>query len=87
MVLINKDEKTAIAKRFPDAHIVRTMKGDSKRHHYYCEETLSILRFLNRMRGLTDEASQRKPRDARRGARQNGMRNIGGARSGGVRHQ
>lgn len=50
MIQINKEEKQLIAERFPDVHIVRTMKGDSKRHHYYCEEAPRVLRFLEKMR-------------------------------------
>lgn len=50
MISINKAEKEAIHKRFPDAHIVRTMKSKSKRHHYYCEETRRIINFLRELR-------------------------------------
>lgn len=50
MIAINKAEKEAISTRFPDVHIVRTMKQKSKRHHYYCEETKNVMRFLNGMR-------------------------------------
>lgn len=50
MVLINKQEKEIIAERFPDVHIVRTMKQDSKRHHYYCEEAKRVMRLLNKLR-------------------------------------
>ena len=50
MIAINKAEKDAIRERFPDVHIVRTMKQKSKRHHYYCEETRQVMRFLNQMR-------------------------------------
>lgn len=46
MVKISKAEKDAILKRYPNAHIRRTMKQDSKRHHYYCEESVKILRCL-----------------------------------------
>lgn len=50
MISINKEEKMAIAARFPDVCIVRTMKGDSKRHHYYCEEAPRVLRYLESLR-------------------------------------
>lgn len=50
MIQVSKEEKMIIAERFPDVHIVRTMKGDSKRHHYYCEEAPRVLRFLEKMR-------------------------------------
>lgn len=50
MVAITKEEKDTIRKRFPDVHIVRTMKQKSKRHHYYCEEMRPVMNFLNKMR-------------------------------------
>lgn len=50
MVAITKSEKEVIAKQFPKAHIVRTMKQKSKRHHYYCEETRAVMKCLNEIR-------------------------------------
>lgn len=50
MIAIDKAEKEAICARFPNIHIVRTMKQKSKRHHYYCEESKPVLRFLQGMR-------------------------------------
>lgn len=50
MVAITKQEKEAINKRFPSAHIVRTMKQKSKRHHYFCEETRRVLAYLDELR-------------------------------------
>ena len=54
MILINKAEKDAIHERFPNVFIIRTMKHDSKRHHYYCEEDRRVVRYLNERRGLVD---------------------------------
>lgn len=54
MILINKAEKDAIHERFPNVFIIRTMKHDSKRHHYYCEEDRRVIRYLNERRGLVD---------------------------------
>lgn len=51
MIAISKEEKDVISERFPNVHIVRTMKQKSKRHHYYCEESKGVLRLLNEMRG------------------------------------
>lgn len=51
MVKINATEKQAISKKFPDVRIVRTMKNDSKRHHYYCEEQREVVRYLRELRG------------------------------------
>ena len=50
MIAISKQEKEAIVKRFPKAHIVRTMKHKSKRHHYYCEESKGVMRYLDEVR-------------------------------------
>ena len=54
MVSITKAEKDALQKAFPRAHIVRTMKQKSKRHHYYCEETTRVMRFLSELRKSAD---------------------------------
>ena len=51
MILVNKDEKNAIHDRFPNVHIVRTMKQKSKRHRYYCEESRGVLSLLRELRG------------------------------------
>ena len=50
MIAINKAEKEAVVARFSDAHIVRTMVNDSRRHHYYCVEDRKILQFLKKFR-------------------------------------
>lgn len=50
MVAITKDEKKSINERFPEAHVVRTMKQKSKRHRYYCEETEYVMNYLNKIR-------------------------------------
>lgn len=63
MILITKAEKDVVEKRVPDAHIVRTMRQHSERHHYYCEETSKTMHVLDQLRGGTDE----KKGDRRRG--------------------
>lgn len=50
MVRVTKVEKEAILKSFPDAHIRRTMKHTSGRHHYFCEESDRIMAFLKAYR-------------------------------------
>lgn len=50
MVRVTKNEKEANLKSFPDAHIRRTMKRKSERHHYFCEESEKIIEFLNAYR-------------------------------------
>ena len=51
MIAITKSEKDAISVRFPNVHIVRTMKQKSKRHRYYCEESKGVMRYLRETRG------------------------------------
>lgn len=50
MISITAEEKKEVQKSFPDVHIVRTMKQDSKRHHYYMTEDRAPMRFLLQMR-------------------------------------
>ena len=50
MVSITKEEKEKILQVFPNLHITRTMKQDSKRHHYYCEEHPKAMRWLDNYR-------------------------------------
>lgn len=50
MVLISKEEKEKINRRFPRVHITRTMKQKSKRHKYYCEENRAAMRYLEELR-------------------------------------
>lgn len=54
MIAINKLEKGVISKRLPNVHIVRTMKQNSKRHHYYCEENKQVMQILTEIRGGAD---------------------------------
>lgn len=50
MISINKTEKEIIRAQFPNIHIVRTMKQDSKRGHYFMEEHPSALKLLRELR-------------------------------------
>lgn len=50
MIAINKAEKDEICARFPNVHIIRTVKQKSKRHRYYCEETRNVMRYLDSVR-------------------------------------
>lgn len=54
MVLITKSEKETIMKRFPDVHIVRTMKQHSSRHRYYMVEEREPMRLLRKLRGIEE---------------------------------
>lgn len=51
MIAILAQEKKIISERCPRAYIVRTMKHDSKRHHYYMTEDGAAMRVLRELRG------------------------------------
>ena len=63
MILINKNEKEAVLKRFPDMRIARTSKQKSRRHRYYMEERPAAMRLLRSLRGHPD-AERRDGRPA-----------------------
>lgn len=50
LITISKEEKELISKKFPDVHIVRTMKQKSKRHRYYCAEYPCVMQLLAKER-------------------------------------
>ena len=56
MIAINKKEKEAISKMFPNVHIVRTAKQRSKRHRYYCEENRGAMALLKSLREHKEDA-------------------------------
>lgn len=58
MILITKEEKEAISKLYPDAHIVRTMRQKSKRHRYYCEESRGVMNYLSQARAVREDAKK-----------------------------
>lgn len=60
MITIALAEKNAICEKYPDTHFVRTMKKDSKRHHYYMVEAGSAFRYLNSLRGTYKPNNRRK---------------------------
>ncbi len=60
MVAINATEKEVISKKFPGVHIARTMKRDSKRHHYFCEEGPGVMLLLRQMRGQGESVGRKK---------------------------
>lgn len=69
MILISLEEKKAVLEKFPNVHIVRTMKQDSKRHRYYMVEDPGPMRVIKQMRGEWVERPK-KPYN-KRGQRQN----------------
>lgn len=61
MIAISLMEKEAVCKKYPDTKFVRTMRQDSKRHHYYMVEAGAPYRYLNSLR------SNDKPKPKRKG--------------------
>lgn len=69
MIAITQKEKEAICEKYPNTHFVRTMKQDSKRHHYYMTESPNQMRLLSSLRGV--EWKDPRPRNrSKRGGRQ-----------------
>lgn len=50
MIEINRAEKDIIHAKYPNAHIVRTMKQRSDRGRYYCEESRRVIALLRELR-------------------------------------
>ena len=50
IIRINKDEKERLLKMYPEMHNVRTMKQDSKRHHYFMVEEPKYVAALKKIR-------------------------------------
>jgi len=46
MIEITKEEKDKIKKQYPQVFVSRTMKQDSKRHHYRIEESDKYLELI-----------------------------------------
>lgn len=64
MIAITLAEKEAIREKFPRVHIVRTMRADSKRHHYFMTEDTGPMKMLRAMRG--EKEPVRNDRNKRR---------------------
>jgi len=50
MVPVTKEEKEQLLKKYPDLSIARTMRQDSKRKHYFCEERPGAMAYLQKLR-------------------------------------
>lgn len=46
MIQITKEEKELLVKLYPHYKYPRTMKQDSKRHHYFCTESEELMRAI-----------------------------------------
>lgn len=62
MIAITLAEKQAICAKYPNVDIVRTMKQDSKRHHYYMAEVGAPMRMLNALRGVPTAKKNKRSR-------------------------
>lgn len=64
MIAINAREKELIMERYPDIHIVRTVKQKSHRHRYFCVETPGVMELIAELRGY--EISPKKSRRSKK---------------------
>lgn len=46
MIQISAKEKQILEKLYPEYSYPRTMKHDSKRHHYFCTESEKLMRAI-----------------------------------------
>ena len=64
MIPITKEEKDLLVKLFPRQKFPRTMKQDSKRHHYFCTESEELMQVIahsnSQAAQFVKEADQRK---------------------------
>lgn len=90
MVPITREEKILLKKKYPDLCVARTMRQDSGRKHYYCEERAGAMAYLEKIRqkdvvydsrypnGMPKEERKNWKQPDRRGGK-NGQRRDGGA--------
>lgn len=50
VVPVTKEEKEQLLKKYPDLSVARTMRQDSKRKHYFCEERPGAMAYLQKLR-------------------------------------
>lgn len=95
MVPITREEKELLMKKYPDLCVARTMKQDSKRKHYYCEERAGAMAYLEkvRQRGVVFDSrwpggvkpKQEDNKQWKQNNQRNGNRNSKQNREGGKR--
>lgn len=66
LIAITKAEKEAIVAKYPDTHIVRTMKQDSGRHRYYMTEDRKPMELLKSLREVGEFHTNEKGRGGNR---------------------
>lgn len=55
MIPVTKEEARLLRELFPDYKVTRTMRQDSKRHHYYATESEEMMRVIA---GTNDAAAE-----------------------------
>ena len=60
MISITKQEKDLLVKLFPHYKFPRTMKQDSKRHHYFCTESEELMRPIANSNAAAAKKSEAK---------------------------
>lgn len=90
MVPITRDEKILLQKKYPNLCVARTMRQDSKRKHYYCEERAGAMAYLEQIRQFGVVYDSRYPngmpqikKEERKPGKQNWKKNDRQDRSGG----
>lgn len=66
MIAISKAEKEAIVAKYPNTHIVRTMRQDSHRHRYYMTEERKPMELLKNLRNAGELHTNEKGRGGNR---------------------
>ena len=85
MIPITKEEKELLVKAFPPYkppfyRFPRTMKQDSKRHHYFCTESEELMRLIA---GSNSQAAELvKEFDRRKRLRETRRKRWGGGTNG-----
>ena len=66
MIPVTKEEKEQLLKKYPDLSIARTMRQDSKRKHYFCEERAGAMAYLAKLRQMHVIYTSETPESERR---------------------
>ena len=66
MIPVTKEEKEQLLKKYPDLSIARTMRQDSKRKHYFCEERAGAMAYLTKLRQMHVIYTSETPESERR---------------------
>ena len=60
IIQITRAERDKIREKYPDVHIVRTMRQHSTRGKYYCVETRGVMDLLVELRGWPNRSRRNR---------------------------